>query len=351
MINSDYNFKFLKSSSYNPWFNLGLEEYLFNTMEPNSVLMYLWQNQNTVVVGKTQNAWRECRVTQLENDGGKLARRSSGGGAVFHDLGNMCFTFISSSGLYDQNKQLKVVLDAVNQLGIKAEFTGRNDITCDGRKFSGNAFKFSKDIGLMHGTLLMDTDSEKMAKYLQVSTAKLQAKGVSSVRSRIVNLKEINSEINHDSMSEALRNSFIINYGNFEDLGVYGFDENEQNIFLNGQIINDSEILENYNKYSSWEWRLGESPSFEMSFENRFDWGCIEINITSESGIIKNAKVYTDAMDTEFAETMTEALSNIKLDSATVINAIGNSLNKSHQYICSSEQILSDLKGWLSEVL
>ncbi len=138
---------------------LALEEYLFDTIADNTVILYLWQNQNTVVIGKTQNAWKECHLSALEADGGKLARRPSGGGAVFHDLGNMCYTFIASSGLYCLERQLKVILEAVKALGIEAEFTGRNDITTkDGRKFSGNAFRFVKNTGLQHGTLLLDTE-------------------------------------------------------------------------------------------------------------------------------------------------------------------------------------------------
>ena len=156
------------SKSYDPWFNLALEELLYDTISESTVILYLWQNQNTVVIGKSQNAWKECRVSELEADGGRLARRSSGGGAVFHDLGNLCYTFLASSGLYDLEKQLGVILAAVGEQGIEARFTGRNDITvCDGRKFSGNAFRFSSGKGLMHGTLLLDTNPEKIARYLQ----------------------------------------------------------------------------------------------------------------------------------------------------------------------------------------
>ena len=111
------------SKSYDPWFNLALEELLYDTIPENTVILYLWQNQNTVVIGKSQNAWKECRVSELEADGGKLARRPSGGGAVFHDLGNLCYTFLASSGLYDLEKQLSVILAAVGEQGIEARFT------------------------------------------------------------------------------------------------------------------------------------------------------------------------------------------------------------------------------------
>lgn len=326
----------VESTSYNPWFNLALEEYLFDRTEPDTVILYLWQNQNTVVIGKTQNAWKECRCAQLEADGGKLARRSSGGGAVFHDMGNICFTFLASKELYDLERQLKVILEAVKMHGIDANFTGRNDITTsDGRKFSGNAFRFSKGVGLQHGTILMDTDGEKMAKYLQVSKAKMQSKGVESVRSRVVNLITLNPNITSESIKRCFITAFENEYATINNLQSY--DESALNTV--------NELTPYYDKYSSWEWRYGSNPSFDMNFETRFTWGCIEICISSDNGMVTAAKVFSDAMDVNLSENITAVLPgsplNFQAVKATLLQANMEGLTVQ----------INDIIDWLHTVL
>lgn len=143
------NAKVVHSNSYDPWFNLALEEYLLNSISGDEVVFYLWQNQNTVVIGNNQNSWKECRIDELNSNAGKLARRLSGGGAVFHDLGNLTFTFLASNDNFNINKQLHVILNALKDFGIDAEFSGRNDIEVLGKKFSGNAFYYG-DKGNYH---------------------------------------------------------------------------------------------------------------------------------------------------------------------------------------------------------
>lgn len=134
--------KIVYSHSYDPWFNLAVEEYLLNHVHDHEVILYLWQNDQTVVIGRNQNAWKECAWEQLEKDGGKLARRLSGGGAVFHDLGNLNFTFLTTKKHYELERQLSVILQALRKLGVNAEFSGRNDLMLDGRKFSGHAYYY-----------------------------------------------------------------------------------------------------------------------------------------------------------------------------------------------------------------
>ena len=337
------NLFLVKSNSYDPWFNLALEEYLYDSIPEQSVILYLWQNQNTVVIGKSQNAWKECRVSELEADGGKLARRPSGGGAVFHDLGNMCYTFIASSGLYDQEKQLRVILGAVKEQGIEARFTGRNDITTeDGRKLSGNAFRFSTRKGLMHGTLLLDTDPAKMARYLQVSKAKMQAKGVDSVRARVVNLIELNPSISADQMAASLRKAFYGHYGPWETERVYSDAEIP------------AEIKPYYEKYASWAWRFGETPEFGMTFETRFSWGGFDVSIAAEKGVIRDIGIYTDAMDAELAEIVKDSLQGCKLSYDDICTNIKNAialLAAGSGMLADPALVAEDLCGWFGEIL
>ena len=279
-------------NSFNPYENLALEEVLLNHVPENGCILYLWQNQKTVVVGKNQNAWKECRVKELEEDGGHLARRLSGGGAVFHDLGNLNFTFLVNTDDYDLEKQLDVILYAVNSLGIKAEKSGRNDIiTEDGRKFSGNAFYHNGGKSYHHGTLMMSVDKELVARYLNVSKLKLSSKGVSSVKSRVVNLTELNPDITVESMNKALFEAFE---------SAYGLSSEEY--ILTQEEKDEVERLKERN--ASFEWRLGRKIAFDWKGEQRFKWGSAEIELKVESGIVQEAAVYSDAMDGDFLQDM-----------------------------------------------
>ncbi|MDV3425849.1 MAG: lipoate--protein ligase, partial [Bacillota bacterium] len=207
-MQNDTKLELVISNSFDPYFNLALEEELFNHIEENKIILYLWQNQNTIVIGRNQNAYKECDYNLLKRDGGKLARRLSGGGAVYHDLGNLNFTFISKTGLFDIHKQLEVIIKALEKFHIKAEFSGRNDILAKGLKFSGNAYYYDEDKCCHHGTILLSADLSKLTKYLTVSEDKLKWKGIDSVRSRVINLMEINPNVNVNNVKEALAESF-----------------------------------------------------------------------------------------------------------------------------------------------
>lgn len=287
--------RILVTNSVDPYENLALEELLFETQGGGATL-YLWQNQHTVVIGRNQNAWRECRVELLEKEGGFLARRSSGGGAVFHDLGNLNFTFLLPKDDYDLVRQLSVVQKAAGRFGIDTSFTGRNDLVLTGtqEKFSGNAFKFSRGIALHHGTILISADMEKLSRYLAPSQMKLEAKGVKSVKSRVTNLGLHNPELNVERMKTALIEAFTDEYGEAEPQSVASVD-----------LERLDTIRE---RYASWDWRFGVTPSFNVSFENRFDFGCLELLLNVENGVIASAACYTDAMDDMLAPKIQTAL-------------------------------------------
>lgn len=198
---------YIESNTINPYYNLALEEDLFFKCAEDEMILYLWKNSNTAVIGKNQNAWRECNVTKIEKDDVVLVRRMSGGGAVFHDTGNLNFTFICHRKNYDVDRQLGVIIDALKPFGIYAKKTGRNDIQVNGKKFSGNAFYQRGERCYHHGTLMVDVDTERLSKYLTVSKAKLQSKGVESVKSRVTNLVEL-QPISIEELKNSIKKSY-----------------------------------------------------------------------------------------------------------------------------------------------
>lgn len=326
------NTKIAFSDSFNPWYNLALEEYLLNHVQPNEIILYLWQNDHTVVIGKYQNAWKECRCEMLEEEGGKLARRLSGGGAVYHDLGNLNFTFIMDRKLYDLEKQLQVIINAVNHLGIKAEFTGRNDITVDGKKFSGNAFCFLSNSVYHHGTILVNTDFSKLSRYLQVSKEKMKAKSIEadSVQSRVVNLASLQKNITIEAMKENLIKSFADIYGGR---------------LTPVTVDNGKELNELYKQYSSWEWRFGETPEFDVSLQKRFNWGEIDMGLSVEEGKITDAVIYSDAMDTSLIGALKDLLPGLPFKFDAIKTAVTDKISP------QSEAIAKDIINWLETAM
>ena len=270
--------KLYESKSFDPYLNLATEQYLMETVEEDACILFLWQNQNTVVIGKNQNAWKECRTTLLNEEGGVLARRLSGGGAVFHDLGNLNFTFLMPQAEYDLDRQFAVIAEAVSLLGLQAERSGRNDVLAEGRKFSGNAFYKNGAQAYHHGTLLVNVDMDKLGRYLNPSKAKLQAKGVDSVRSRVVNLTELNPQITVASMKEAMAKAFAKVY------------DKPLSVITDRDFDRDAiETLRQRN--ASWEWNFGQKLPFSAECEERFVWGGVQIQLSVESGIVQDVRV------------------------------------------------------------
>ena len=293
------------SPGTDPCQNLALEEYLLGLVEPDECILYLWQNQKTVVVGRNQNCWRECRVTQLEADGGQLARRLSGGGAVFHDLGNLNFTFLMPRADFDVEKQTEVILQAVRSFGIPAERTGRNDLTVGGRKFSGHAYYRTDRACYHHGTLLMHADTEQMEKYLSVSREKLQAKSVDSVRSRVCSLDEFNPDVRVSTLETAL----LIALSEVYVLPISPLaDERIERDALDALT----------EKYASPDWRYGRKMPFEYELGRRFDWGELQLRLHVENGRIADAEACSDALDTVFPELIRTALCGVPFEASAV---------------------------------
>ena len=304
--------RIFEGKGFDPHENLATEKHLMDITPKGRCVLYLWQNQNTVVIGKNQNPWLECRTSLLEEEGGRLARRLSGGGAVFHDLGNLNFTFIMHKEDYDLDRQVAVIQKACALAGIKAEKSGRNDLLAGGRKFSGNAFYQNATHAYHHGTLMVDVDKEKLGRYLSPPKAKLEAKGVASVRSRVVNLKELAPNLTIDLMKEYMAKAFAEVYGG----EAAALDLTEADL---------TEIAVLKEKYGSWEYLFGTPLPFSFQCESHFPWGHIHLQLNSKNGVITGAKAYSDSMDWTLPETVESSLVGCRFDTVQMQAALRNS--------------------------
>lgn len=298
---------------FDPHYNIATEKFLLDHIQEGQCILYLWQNKNTVVIGRNQNAWAECRTSLLAQEGGVLARRLSGGGAVFHDLGNLNFTFLVRDEDYDLDRQFDVILTACRSLGISAEKSGRNDLLADGCKFSGNAFYHSQGHAYHHGTLLVDADMDKLARYLTPPRAKLEAKGVRSVRSRVTNLKQLCPSLTVDLLKTHLKQAFAQVY-HCTPTPVVLSDGDLQ------QIAKSAEEL------GSWQWCYGPKLPFSFSCEAHFPWGNIQLQLQVENGCIRCADAFTDAMDWTISDRIVRALTACRFSPAEMQAALTTSL-------------------------
>lgn len=316
-----------------PWQNLAVEEHLFDTQQEQGITLYLWQNQNTVVIGRCQNAWKECRAQLLESEGGKLARRSSGGGAVFHDLGNLNFTFLTPRNRYDLDKQLSVLQRSVSAFGLETKRSGRNDVVLaeGGGKFSGNAFRFGSQAALHHGTILICGDMEKLSRYLAPSQHKMAAKGIDSVRARVCNLSQGNPAITVAAMVEAMTSAFEEAYGPF--------------VRLSPEALDPAAIAGLYERHASWEWRFGKTPAFDIALSHRFSWGEVELLLTCKKGHVESCTVYTDAMDPTLAQRIARRIENAPFTP----DALGERMETLGEEQGIPEDMAQSLARWIRE--
>lgn len=279
------------------WLNLARDGYFLENNKKGDVILYFYVNKNAVIIGRNQNAWKECSIANMDADGVQLVRRHSGGGAVFHDNGNLNFSFITDEKHYDLNRQMRVILNAVSKLGLKAELSGRNDITVDGKKFSGNAFSLAKGNRSHHGTILVNADLTKLSNYLCVSKEKMRSKGIDSVRARVCNICELSSGLTVEAMRRLVIESFIEEYGAASE---YVFD---------GTAL--AEVEERRERLASWEWRFGKTPQFDFETDKRFSFGDTQIYFNLRDGVIRETKVYSDCLDTELTTEIENALTEV----------------------------------------
>lgn len=313
-------------------FNLATEKYLIENYEPDSTILFLWKNSPTVVIGRYQNPWEECRLSLMEEDGVRLARRCSGGGAVYQDLGNICFTIICPAQEANKAKNFELVLNALEMMGVKATLSGRNDVLVDERKVSGSAFQTTHGRFCHHGTMLISTNLLKLPDYLTPNEHKLQSHGVKSVASRVANLTEFIPEATTDLFASCMAKAFDeqcpIEVISEEKLGLY------------------PELRQSFEVFSSKEWNLGKSPKFTNKLSGRFSGGVVSFYLTVEQGIITKASIASDALSTQGVELLPEYITNLKYDSSSVekkATEIENMDIKEVAFLSGALRLLSNL--------
>lgn len=278
-----------KSEETDIFFNLAFENILINRYPSDSRILFIWQNSNSVIIGRYQNPWQECNLKAMEEDSVVLARRRSGGGAVYHDLGNVCFTLICSKDEFDKQFNYSTVMDALAELGVHSELSGRNDILVDGRKVSGSAFEVTRDKVCHHGTMLLETDLSKVEKYLTPDRRKLNSHSVGSVSSRVRNLN-----IKPDDFCNALIRKFN------RDKAIIKVDKE--------LLLTDAELKNQYGFFRSEEWRFGNTPKFTNVVHTEKNGEIYTLYLDVNKGIIKSVTVYTDSLDTKAAEEFEKSL-------------------------------------------
>lgn len=309
------------NNNTDPCYNLAFEEYFLKDSNLNDNLLILWRNEPVIVVGRNQNAHEELNLEYVRQNGIKVVRRLSGGGAVYHDLGNLNFTIILK-GYYKAKNDFsfftKPIVSCLNKLGVKAEFNGRNDIIIDGKKFSGNAQYFDKDRILHHGTLLFASNLAVLSKALNVKPNKFESKGVQSVRSRVTNISDyLKYNISILDFKDILLKSI------FEDRG----EECKNYTPTEEDIVKIKELVDK--KYGTWEWNYGSFPKFNYKREMKFDAGNISLNLNLYNSIIKGCYIFGDFFENNPIEELEKAFIGKRYD-YDELNGLIMSIDISH---------------------
>ena len=276
----------IRNECKDPRFNLALEEYVFYNFDTSNEYVILWQNEPSVIIGRNQNTIEEINSKFIKENNINVVRRMSGGGAVHHDLGNLNYTFIVNSDqdvISNFKKFTQPVVSTLAKLGVKAEFSGRNDITIEGKKFSGNAQHYAKGRLLHHGTILFNSDLRVVQEALNVKIDKLQSKGVKSVRSRVTNVFPfLKEKITVDEFKDTLLR-FILNDDNYKE---------KEYVLTGSDLTAINALIEN--KYATWEWNYGESPAFEVEKSQRYEGGQLSLKYNVVDGTLQGLKIYGD---------------------------------------------------------
>lgn len=312
--------KYIVNNSNNPQYNLAFEEYCFKHLDitPNEEYIILWINGPAIIVGKNQNTLEEVNKKYVDENNIKVVRRITGGGAVYHDLGNLNFSILTldtGEGKIDFRKYNIPIVKSLEKLGINCELSGRNDMTIDGKKFSGIAQSVWQKRVLNHGTLLFDTDLEVLSKGLNVKQDKIESKGVKSVKGRVTNIKPyMKEEVDIYEFKRVLLNT-IFSMAEQEPLE---YELSEKDLGNIDKLYKE--------KYATWEWNYGGSPKFQYKNYKRFPFGSLDIRFNVVNGIISEASIYGDFFGSKDVSILQEKLNGTEYEREKVKTAIKDEL-------------------------
>ncbi|MBI0579790.1 lipoate--protein ligase [Neobacillus cucumis] len=292
-----------------PQINLAIEEYALKNLDINETYLLFYINQPSIIIGKNQNTIEEINTDYVEKNGIIVVRRLSGGGAVYHDLGNLNFSFITKDdgeSFHNFRKFTEPVVEALKKLGVNAELSGRNDLLAEGRKISGNAQFSTRGRMFSHGTLLFNSEMDNVVSALKVKKEKIESKGIKSIRSRVANISDFLSE----KISIEEFRSLLLNY-------IFGGEEN-----INEYVLTDEDWEKIHQlseeRYQNWEWNYGKSPKFNLQNSHRFPVGSIDVRLEINKGMIENCKIYGDFFGVGDVSEIEDKLKNIRYEKSEI---------------------------------
>lgn len=296
-----------------PAWNLAAEQYVFDALPRDRTYFMLWQNDNAIIIGKHQNTAAEINQRFVRENGVRVVRRLSGGGAVYHDMGNLNFTFIADAGDMEAiNFQLfcQPVVAALAALGVHAEINGRNDMTIGGQKFSGNSQYLKEGRVMHHGTIMFDSDLDRVAQALHVEQEKIAAKGVASVRSRVTTVRQ---HMPHPVELETFRRVLLDN--------ILAQQPGEAYIFTEADKAQIARLREQ--RYATWEWNYGQSRACELTKRMRFPaCGGVEAQLSTDHGVIRHIAFTGDFFSVVEPEVLAEKLTGVRLEEQSLRQAL-----------------------------
>ncbi|MEC3654176.1 lipoate--protein ligase [Bacillus siamensis] len=298
-----------------PRINLAIEEYCVKHLDPEQTYLLFYVNQPSIIIGKNQNTIEEINTKYVEDNGIIVVRRLSGGGAVYHDLGNLNFSFITKDdgdSFHNFKKFTEPVIQALRQLGVEAELSGRNDIVADGRKISGNAQFSTKGRIFSHGTLMLDSAIDHVVSALKVKKDKIESKGIKSIRSRVANISEfLDDKMTADEFKKHLLHH-IFNTNDLSKVPEYKLTD------VDWKAIR--KISEE--RYQNWDWNFGRSPAFNLQHSKRYPVGSIDLRLEVKKGIIQDCKIFGDFFGAKDVSEVEQALIGKQYDRTAIREAL-----------------------------